>query len=108
MIQSIIEVKYKAVAIGGLYLSFSYISAISSMVTGYLITKLDLGENFQELGYFLCFSTVVPSAIASFCFYRAGYHYRDYKVKSDAEKTEAMRKASDANIEMRSSSIQQI
>jgi hypothetical protein len=56
MIQSIIEVKYKAVAIGGLYLSFSYISAISSMVTGYLITKLDLGENFQELGYFLCFS----------------------------------------------------
>jgi hypothetical protein len=105
IIQTIIEVKYKAVAIGGLYLSFSYISAISSMVTGYLITKLDIGDNFQELGYFLCFSTVVPSAIASFCFYRAGLHYKDYKIKADAEKTEAMRKASDANIELRSISI---
>ena len=87
-------------------MSFSYISAISSFVTGYLITKLNLGDNFQELGYFLCFSTVVPSAIASFCFYKAGHYYKDYKEKTEAEKTEAMRKASDANIELRSSSIQ--
>ena len=76
------------------------------MVTGYLITKLNLGDNFQELGYFLCFSTVVPSVIASFCFYRAGHYYKDFKLKTDDEKTEAMRKASDANIEMRSASIQ--
>lgn len=44
MIQSIIEVKYKAVAIGGLYLCFSYISAISSMITGFVITKAELND----------------------------------------------------------------
>jgi len=69
-------VKYKAVAIGGLYLCFSYISAISSMLTGYLITKLGVGDNFQQLGYFLCVSTVVPSIISAFCFYRAGIYYK--------------------------------
>jgi hypothetical protein len=46
MIQTVIEVKYKAVAIGGLYLCFSYTSAISSMLTGYLITKLAIGNSF--------------------------------------------------------------
>lgn len=78
------------------------------MITGYLITKLGIGNDFQQLGYFLCVSTVLPSAIASFCFYKAGLHYRDYKIRTDTEKTEAMRKASDANLEMRSVSIQLI
>lgn len=46
MIQSIVEVKFKSIAIGGLYLCFSYTTAISSMLTGYLITKLEIGNDF--------------------------------------------------------------
>jgi hypothetical protein len=79
MIQTVIDVKYKAVSVGVFFFATSITSACAAVVLGQLITAFNLNQDtITELGYVLAFNTAVPCIIASFCFWKCGAPYEEF------------------------------
>lgn len=81
MIQTVIDTKYKAVSIGVFLFGTTISGTICTIVLGALIgtyAKTDM----RTLGYILAASASIPSLIAAFCFYMAGFHYAAFKTKA--------------------------
>ena len=78
MIQTVIDVKYKSVAIGVYLFGTTIAGTLGSFVVGELIT-LYAPEGGYTVGVIMAVNTSVPCLVAAFCFYMAGGHYSEFK-----------------------------
>ena len=91
MIQTVIEQKYKGVAIGMFLFSTNIVSTVGLTVVGQFFDSaktniVDLEELQKRYGLILCLNTAIPCLLASFCFYMSGKYYAEFKEKDEAEK----------------------
>jgi len=107
MIQTVIDVKYKGVAIGVFQFGTTISGTLAVVVLGFVITE-EHASGQQKLGQILAISTAIPCFVASFCFYRAGTFYVDFRKTLEQDKAAAMSVAALANIELRSESIAEL
>ena len=109
MIQTVIDVKYKGVALGVFQFGTTLSGTVAVSVLGLVITEekvSDENKNGQkELGLTLAASTAIPCLLASVCFYKAGIYYAEFKQRQEADKRAALQIAEEEKIEMRSESI---
>jgi MFS family permease len=104
MIQAVIDVKYKGVAIGVFSFGTTISGTLAAVILGLVITAEDAEEQ-QGLGEILAISTAIPCFLASLCFYRAGTFYVEFKKSFEEEKVKAMSIAVSHHVELRSESI---
>lgn len=92
MIQTVIDVKYKAVSVGVFFFATAMSQTFATLVMGALIGPLNLEapENIELLGIVLTLNTALPCLFASICFYMSGPHYERMKQGIEEEKSEAI------------------
>jgi hypothetical protein len=80
MIQTVIDVKYKAVSVAVFFFATAISQTIAAVVLGEIITKFELNsDKIGELGLVLALFTAGPCLLASYCFYKCGKPYEDFK-----------------------------
>jgi dipeptide/tripeptide permease len=87
----VIDLKFKAVAVGVFFFATAVGQTLSTVIVGQLVGKYNLNTaaNINGLGYVMALNTAVPSFIAAFCFYFSGPHYAKWKEQFVKEKKEA-------------------
>lgn len=81
MIQTVIDTKYKGVAIG-VYLFCTTISGtVAAAVVGNLISHIvgDKEDPDNMEGKIIALNTMIPCLLAAICFYIAGFPYQKFK-----------------------------
>jgi len=77
IIQTVIDVKYKAVSVGVFFFATAMAQTVSTVVMGQLEDRLDLDNpaNIETLGIVMVFNTALPCFLAGFAFHMSGPYY---------------------------------
>lgn len=91
MIQSTIDIKYKAVSVGVFFFGTAVAQALSAVVVGQLITHMNITDmNVTKLGVIITLNTSLPCLLAAFCFYKSGKPYEEIRLTMERQKVEAV------------------
>lgn len=91
MIQTVIEVKYKAVSVGVFFFGTAIAQTLSAVIVGQLISAFDLtAADPESVGAIMFFNTALPCLLAAGCFYMSAEPYDRLKCQMAGQKIKAL------------------
>jgi len=106
MIQQVVDVRYKGVAIGVFLFATTLAGTLAATVIGEVVTATKDDPNDPDdpatIGVIMAISTGVPCIFATIFFYIAAQRYEEIRIEQEAKKEDAIVKASVYDVEFKS------